>query len=132
MKLAKIGGDALDGSRVTKDRAKALRRSMSLPEVVLWQAVKGRKLRGLHFRKQHPLGPYILDFYCHEARLAVEIDGQAHSFGDRPGQDERRDRWLRAAGVRTLRLSARLVLEDVRNATGTIEALLDGEDVIPG
>ena len=53
----------MDGSRVTKDRAKTLRRAMSLPEVLLWKAIKGRQVNGLHFRKQHPVGVYVLDFY---------------------------------------------------------------------
>ena len=53
----------MDGSRVTKDRAKALRRAMSLPEILLWKAIKGGAVDCLHFRKQHPVGPYILDFY---------------------------------------------------------------------
>jgi very-short-patch-repair endonuclease len=52
----------MDGSRVTKDRAKALRRTMSLPEVLLWKAIKGGAIDRLQFRKQHPIGPYVLDF----------------------------------------------------------------------
>ncbi|THD77307.1 MAG: endonuclease domain-containing protein [Phenylobacterium sp.] len=117
----------MDGSRITKDRAKALRRTMSLPEVLLWRALKGRQLRGLQFRRQHPLGPYILDFYCDAQKLAVEIDGDSHSFGDRPGHDARRDAWLLGQGIQTLRLSARLVLDDPGDAIRTIEAFLDGE-----
>jgi very-short-patch-repair endonuclease len=115
----------MDGSRVTKDRAKALRRTMSLPEVLLWKALKGRQLRGLQFRKQHPLGPYVLDFYCDARRLAVEVDGQAHGLGDGPAHDARRDAWLLERGVRTLRLSARLVLDDVDAALRTIGGFLD-------
>jgi very-short-patch-repair endonuclease len=115
----------MDGSRVTKDRAKALRRRMSLPEVLLWRGLKGRRLRGLHFRKQHPIGPYILDFYCDARRLAVEVDGQGHGFGDGPAHDARRDAWLLEQGVQTLRLRARHVLEDVEAALRTIEGFLD-------
>lgn len=93
---------------------------MSLPEVLLWKALKGRKLKGLHFRKQHPLGPYVLDFYCDAEKLAVEVDGSSHGFGDRPGRDERRDVWIAAQGVATLRIPASLVLGDVDDATRTI------------
>ena len=109
----------------TRLRALKLRRTMSLPEVLLWRALKGRQLDGLHFRKQHPIGPYVLDFYCAEARLCVEIDGASHSAGGRPAQDVRRDAWLRAQGVRTLRISAELVLRDVDDATRTIRGVLD-------
>ena len=115
----------MDGSRVTKDRAKALRRTMSLPEVLLWKVLKGRKLAGLHFRKQHPIGPYVLDFYCDAERLAVEVDGGGHGFGDRPERDERRDAWLKAQGISTLRITASLVLGDVDNATRTILGWLE-------
>lgn len=115
----------MDAPRTTKDRAKSLRREMSLPEVLLWKAIKGRKLQGLHFRKQHPIGPYVLDFYCDAERLAVEVDGSAHSFGDRPERDERRDAWLLAHGIVTLRISAALILDDVDDAVRTILAHLD-------
>ncbi len=111
----------------TRDFAKGLRRTLSLPEGLLWCAIKGRKVRGLHFRKQHPVGPYVLDVYCHEARLCVEVDGASHGLGDQPGKDARRDGWLRDRGVRTLRISAACVLEDVDDAVGTILAFLEDD-----
>ena len=98
---------------------------MTLPEGLLWRALKARKLDGLHFRKQHPIGPYVLDFYCDSQKLAVEVDGQVHGFGDRPQRDERRDAWLAAKGIRTLRFSAELVLQDVDDATNTIRGFLE-------
>jgi very-short-patch-repair endonuclease len=112
----------MDAPRTTKDHALRLRRTLSLPEGLLWRAIKGRKLKGLHFRKQHPIGPYVLDFYCDAHRLAVEVDGGSHGFGDRPARDERRDAWLLAQGIETLRLAASLILEDVDDATATILA----------
>jgi very-short-patch-repair endonuclease len=118
----------MDGSRVTKDRAKALRRTMSLPEVLLWKAIKGGQIDGLHFRKQHPVGPYVLDFYCDAVRLAVEVDGGTHGTGDRPERDERRDAWLLAQGIATLRLSASLALRDVDDAVRTIRGHLEHGD----
>jgi very-short-patch-repair endonuclease len=93
---------------------------MSLPEVLLWKRLKGKQLDGLHFRKQHPLGRYVLDFYCDGAKLCVEVDGQAHGFGGNPGRDGRRDRWLRAQGVRTLRLSADFVLSEMDGAVAMV------------
>jgi very-short-patch-repair endonuclease len=62
------------------------------------------------FRRQHPLGLYILDFYCAEAKLCVEVDGQGHGMGDQPERDERRDRWLLAQGIEVLRIPAGDVL----------------------
>ena len=114
----------MDGSRITKDRAKALRRTMSLPEVLLWKAIKGGAVDRLKFRKQHPIGPYVLDFYCDAAKLAIEVDGATHGAGDRPARDERRDAWLADQGIATLRLPASLVLRDVDDAVRTIVGYL--------
>ena len=68
--------------KTTMTRARALRRSLSLPEVILWQALRGRRLGDARIRRQHPVGPYILDFYCEAARLAVEVDGSGHEQQD--------------------------------------------------
>jgi very-short-patch-repair endonuclease len=115
----------VDASSETRDFAKSLRRRLTLPEGLLWRAIKGRKLAGLYFRKQHPIGPYVLDFYCDGMKLAVEVDGQSHGFGDRPERDERRDLWLAEKGIRTLRISAVTVLRDVDDARRTILGFLD-------
>ncbi len=100
---------------------------MTRPEVVLWISLKGGRLEGLKFRRQHPLGPYILDFYCHAARLCVEVDGEGHSFGNRPQKDQFRDAWLESVGVRTLRVSAATVLEDADVALRMILATVREE-----
>ena len=107
------GADATQGrpSDVV-DRARDLRRDMTLPEVQLWQALKGRQLDGLKFRRQHPAAPYVLDFYCAEAKLAVEIDGQTHSDGQ-AAKDAQRDAFLLKQGVRTIRVPATAVLNDL-------------------
>jgi len=95
----------------TTGNARRLRRQMSLPEVVLWHWLRQRP-SGLKFRRQHPTGPFVLDFFCNDARLAIEIDGEAHSRGDRPQRDGLRDAWLERAGIRTLRIAAADVLDD--------------------
>jgi very-short-patch-repair endonuclease len=94
---------------------------MTPPEARLWVAL-GRKTQGLRFRRQHPIGPYILDFYCDAAKLAVEVDGQSHWLGNAQRRDAERDAWLELRGVRTLRLSASLVLGDLDAALRMIEA----------
>jgi very-short-patch-repair endonuclease len=87
--------------------ARRLRRELSLPEKLLWVRIR----RGeLHFRRQHPIGEYVLDFYCPAAKLAIEVDGAAHDFGDRPQRDDRRTEWLKAQGIDVLRIPARDVL----------------------
>ena len=92
---------------------------MTFPEVLLWQALR-KKGHGLRFRRQHPVGPYVLDFYCEEAKLAVEVDGADHHPDDAIAYDQRRDAWLKRAGIRVVRLSARLVFEDMDAALLTI------------
>ena len=69
--------------------ARRARREMSLPEVLLWQRLKGSP-QGIAFRKQHPIGQYRADFYCALARLVIEVDGIAHDLGDRPERDVER------------------------------------------
>src|SRR3546814_8269383 len=81
----------------TVTRSRRLRRVMSPPEIALWQVLRARPA-GLKFRRQHPSGDYTLDFYCSDARLAIEIDGEAHGRGDRPMRDARRDRWFETHG----------------------------------
>jgi len=84
---------------------------MSLPEVLLWQIL--RKQPGyVKFRRQHPIGRYVLDFYVRELKLAIEIDGVSHDRGDRPERDEVRDRWLASQGIEMLRIAATDVLAD--------------------
>jgi len=98
---------------------------MTLPEVLLWGQLKGRKLNGVQFRRQHPVGRYVLDFYCEAARLCVEVDGQGHDAADRPRRDAERDACLAGRGVRTVRLPASLVLSDMDAAVRTILAALE-------
>jgi len=100
-------------------RARALRRNPSLPESLLWQVLRKRP-DGRKFRRQHPLGWYVVDFYCPAARLVVEIDGQSHSMGDRPDHDSRRDAWLGGQGMRVLRLDANEVMNDLESAVRAI------------
>ncbi|HEX8623936.1 MAG TPA: DUF559 domain-containing protein [Allosphingosinicella sp.] len=93
-------------------RARRLRREMSLPEVLLWQQLRARP-GDFKFRHQHSLGPYVLDFFCNAAALAIEVDGVSHEMGDNPARDERRDKWLAAQGVMSFRVTAADVLGEM-------------------
>ncbi len=105
-------------SRAVVKRARGLRRVMSLPEVLLWQRLRLRPC-GVKFRRQHPVGRYVADFYAPDVRLIVELDGLAHDMGDRPERDVARDDWLRAQGFVVVRVAALDVLKDV-------DAVVDG------
>jgi very-short-patch-repair endonuclease len=90
-------------------KARQSRRELSLPEKLLWVRIRRNELK---FRRQQPIGEYMLDFYCPAAKLAIEVDGVAHDFGDRPQRDERRTQWLNGEGVEVLRIPAKDVLRD--------------------
>ena len=95
-------------------RAKAFRREMTPPEARLWQWLRAGRMRGLKFRRQHPVGPYILDFYCAEAKLAIEVDGSVHDGAEQAEHDRRRTAWLGSAhGIRVIRLRATAVRDDL-------------------
>jgi very-short-patch-repair endonuclease len=93
------------------DLARDLRNSMTGAEKVLWDVLKKRQICGLKFRNQHPINRYILDFFCHEKMLAIEVDGDVHS--ERKTYDHYRDEFLKSAGIKTLRFSNSDVLSDL-------------------
>nr|WP_315382673.1 endonuclease domain-containing protein [uncultured Sphingomonas sp.] len=95
---------------------------MTPPEIALWLALRKNEA-GLRFRKQHPAEPYVLDFYCAPALLAIEVDGEAHARGDRPERDATRDAWLKARDVRVLRYTATDVLNHTESVVGQIVAI---------
>src|SRR5437016_4738399 len=82
------------------DRARQLRREMTLPERLLWREIRGRQL-GPRFRRQVPMDPYVVDFYCSEAKLIVEVDGEFHL--ERHHEDARRTACLERRGYRVMR-----------------------------
>jgi very-short-patch-repair endonuclease len=108
-----------DHSDEALQNARKLRREMSLPEVLLWRILRTRPY-GVKFRRQHPIGDYVADFYCAQARTVVEVDGMSHDAGDRPQRDQRRDAWLRNKGYTVVRLPAKEVLLDVTQAAEAI------------
>ena len=96
-----------------------MRHEPTKAEHVLWQLLRNRRLGGLKFRRQHQFGPYILDFFCAEQRLAVELDGCQHFFSE--AADQSRTEFLNNNGVRVVRFSNAEVLE---YAEGVLQAIL--------
>ncbi len=93
--------------------ARDLRQQMTDAEQCLWQCLRGKQLDGFHFRKQHPIARFVLDFYCPAVRLAIEIDGAQHNTAPERASDEERTRWLNARGIRVLRFWNHEVLQDL-------------------
>jgi very-short-patch-repair endonuclease len=94
-----------------------MRREMTVVEALVWDAIRGRRVDGLKFRRQAPIGPYIADFYCPAIRLVVEIDGAHHDL--QVEADAARTRYLESKGCRVIRIRSdndRLLVEDVVEA----------------
>ena len=90
-----------------------LRREQTDAEKLLWYCLRGRQLYGLNFRRQYPVGAYILDFYCHEYKLCVELDGGQHCTSAGIQHDEQRQAFLTSHGIYTLRFSNSDVLQAI-------------------
>ncbi|MGD0756154.1 MAG: endonuclease domain-containing protein [Bacteroidales bacterium] len=86
-----------------KNKARELRKKMTEPEKILWSHLRKRNQHGLYFRRQHPYGIYILDFYCFEANLVIEIDGIIHL--SRHTYDIERTKYLKSSGLSVLRFN---------------------------
>ena len=112
----------------THRQARGLRANMSLPEVLLWTRLRVRQGDTPVIRRQHPIGPYVLDFYCSERKLAIEIDGIVHTTGDWPRRDQLRDDYLRGMGIAVIRIAASEVLKDL---DGVADGILDAARAPP-
>src|SRR5436305_8055568 len=93
-----------------RNRAKSLRRTATRAETLLWRYIKAGHLDGLQFRRQAPMGAYIVDFVCHAAELVIEVDGDTNDFESRLKRDQVRDRWLLSRGYKVLRFTNREIL----------------------
>jgi very-short-patch-repair endonuclease len=109
-------------------RARALRKAMTEPEIMLWSKLKGRGRGQPIFRRQFAYESMIFDFYCPAAKLAVEIDGATHWTDEKRAKDEVRDRWLAGRGIAVLRIGAGSVYQDLSAAADA--AILRAEELI--
>lgn len=107
-------------TRTMTARARNLRHTPTDAELALWKALRRNQLRGLTFRRQHPVGKYVVDFYCPAACVAVEIDGGQHASARNKTHDEGRTRWLSDQGIEVIRFWNNDVLS---NLTGVLEAI---------
>lgn len=103
----------------SENNSTRLRADQSTPEKVLWSRLRNRKLGGLKFRRQHPLGPFVADFFCAEVGLVIEIDSSYHS--DRRDLDVARDRWMQDRGLTVLRFTAG---ELAKNESGVLSEIV--------
>ena len=111
-----------EGSRridpAIRRQAQQLRRPLTPAEACRWHYLRAKSLGGLKFRKQHPLGRFILDFCCIEHKLAIELDGDSHA--ERVEYDQARTEWLQAQGYRVMRFNNRDVMTNVEGVVAEI------------
>jgi len=96
---------------------------MTDAEVILWSRLRMKSMHGFHFRRQHPIGPYIADFACVPAQLVLEVDGATHSSKQEVAHDRRRDAYMTQRGWRVLRITNEDVYKNLDNVFGMILAL---------
>ena len=116
--------------RAREEKRKALRRKMTLAEVLLWRELKGRGLGGWKFRRQQSVGIYIVDSCCPEAGLVVELDGSQHFEEERARRDARRTAYMESQGLRVVRFPNRHV-EEHGMGVAADSGLFGGEPEIP-
>jgi very-short-patch-repair endonuclease len=95
-------------------------------ETILWRSLRDRRGAGAKFRRQVPIGDFIVDFVCFERRLIIEVDGPSHDDAEQQAKDRERDAWLREEDYRVLRLSNELVIAATELAVARIRAALSG------
>jgi very-short-patch-repair endonuclease len=107
-------------SKKLRGRAKALRQDMTDAERILWLATRAHRLNGAAFRRQAPIGPYVVDFVCHAAKLVIEVDGGQHFEPGQMARDKRRRGYLGTQGYRVLRFTN---LDVIKTKSGVLETI---------
>src|SRR5438105_1001071 len=122
MRNRRIGHDE-DFRRTLVSRAREMRGRLTTPELRLWIELRGDRLLGLRFRRQHRVGSYIADFFCHAAHLVIEVDGDSHD--EREEYDAKRTYWMSAKGLAVMRFTNEEVLKNPEGVLQAIEARCD-------
>jgi very-short-patch-repair endonuclease len=113
---------AIRGQAGYLDLKRRLRSDMTGPETRLWPRLRARQLQRLKFRRQHGIGPYIVDFYCPEQSLVIEVDGDSHADADQIVKDQLRDRYFQSLGLHVIRYFNDDI---VKNLDGVLEDLAE-------
>lgn len=115
------------------ERAKELRNRLTKHERILWKELRSNKLQGLRFKAQHPVGQYIVDFYCNRLKLVIEIDGDNHQNADQKAYDKDRTCALNEFGIKVLRFTngeieneLTIVLEKIKSECNRARSPLKG------
>ena len=113
-------------------RARSLRKNATDCERILWRPLRNRKFAAHKFRRQHPIDPYILDFYCPGVKLAIELDGSGHSYRLPEKRDQARAEFLERQGIAVIRFWNHDVVENIEGVLETIASALGAFPTSPG
>ena len=100
--------------------AKHNRKNPTQAEMILWEALRNKKLGGFKFRRQHPIDDYILDFYCHSKKLCIELDGEYHNDPNKQSYDLRRTEELNRYQIKVIRFSNKEITNDLQDVLDII------------
>ena len=106
----------------TFSKAEYLRNNMTDAEKLLWEKLKKKETLGYRFRRQHPLGHYILDFYSHQLKLCIEVDGKYHDSKEQKLKDKERDDFLEFNGISIIRFKNEEILNDIEEVINEIKS----------
>ena len=113
-----------------KQRRQDLRTNTTSPEQVLWQKLRGKQM-GVKFRRQHGIGHYIVDFYCSERKLVIEVDGDSHFTDDAQEYDQIRDAYLQGLELTVLRFTNEQVMQNLVGVREIIRQVIEGKTPLP-
>ncbi len=120
----------LGAKRIDFSNARMLRRTSTEAEQLLWNKLRNKKLNGFKFRRQHPIAGNIADFYCHEARLIIEIDGGIHDLPDHQEYDDGRTYTLENLGIKLIRFKNIEIIENLEEVIKRISSYLRLTDIL--
>lgn len=110
-------------SQITFEKARRLRSRETIAELILWEHLKGKQFHGLKFRRQHPIETFIVDFYCHQAKLVIELDGKIHL--KNKDADKLRSDEIEKYGIKVLRFTNEEIITDSVKVLSEIEQILN-------
>ena len=106
------------------EHARFLKKVMTRAEKILWRELRGRKFHGMKFRRQHPVAGYILDYYCHESKLVIELDGEIHNQIDISEYDKKRTEEREALGLRVIRFTNDEIINNLKIVLTKLTSLI--------
>ncbi|MBF2057606.1 MAG: DUF559 domain-containing protein [Cyanobacterium sp. T60_A2020_053] len=118
--LSEIVGVKREIPRELLEKARELRAKQTSTEVILWECLRRNQLFDFKFRRQHNIGSFIVDFYCHSAKLVIEVDGKIHEELEQKDKDKNRDEWLKNQGLKVLRISNEMVINNLEETLNII------------